>query len=113
MTAAPLVMMVAIFYFVQSLFAWRRKITPYVFWYGVIVIVLVLFTDSVIHAAYLDENSPYYPADEEVPIEGVIQKQWRGWIYQQDKNGDQRIRRVRYELCVLQTLSTYPKIEMT
>lgn len=57
MTAAPLVMMVAIFYFVQSLFAWRRKITPYVFWYGVIVIILVLFTDAVIHTAYLDENN--------------------------------------------------------
>lgn len=55
-------------------------------------------------SAYLDENGPYYPADEEVPIEGVIKKQWRGWIYQQDKNGTQRIRRVRYELCVLQTL---------
>jgi hypothetical protein len=55
-------------------------------------------------SAYLDENGPYYPVEEEVPIEGVIQKQWRSWIYQQDKNGSQRIRRVRYEPGVLQTL---------
>ena len=56
MTAAPLVMMVSIFYFVQSLFAWRRKITPYVLWYGVIVIAVLLFTGFVVHQAYLDEN---------------------------------------------------------
>ena len=56
MTAAPLVMMVSIFYFVQSLFAWRRKITPYIFWYGVIVIVVVLFTNAIIPNAYLNED---------------------------------------------------------
>lgn len=54
--------------------------------------------------AYLDESDPYYPTDEEIPLDGVIQKQWQSWIYQQDKNGRQRIRRARYELCVLQTL---------
>lgn len=54
--------------------------------------------------AYLDESDPYYPTDEEIPLDGVIQKQWQNWVYQQDKNGRQRIRRVRYELCVLQTL---------
>lgn len=55
-------------------------------------------------SAYLEESDPYYPRDEVVPLDGVIQKQWHGWIYQQDKKGTQRIRRVRYELCVLQTL---------
>ena len=55
-------------------------------------------------SAYLEESDPYYPIDEDVPVDGVIQKQWHSWIYQQDKKGNQRIRRVRYELCVLQTL---------
>ena len=55
-------------------------------------------------AAYLDEIDPYFPKEEEVPLDDVIQKQWQGWIYQKDKNGQRRIRRVRYELCVLQSL---------
>lgn len=55
-------------------------------------------------AAYLAEPDPFYPADLSVPLDDVIQKQWQSWIYQQDKNGRRRIRRVRYELCVLQSL---------
>ena len=54
--------------------------------------------------AYIDESGPYYPIDEKIPLDGVIQKQWQSWVYQQDRNSRQRIRRVRYELCVLQTL---------
>lgn len=55
-------------------------------------------------AAYLGEKDAYYPQDQTVPIEDVIQKQWQNWIYQKDKKGLRRIRRVRYELCVLQSL---------
>jgi hypothetical protein len=55
-------------------------------------------------SAYLEESDPYYPVEEDVPLDGVIQQQWHSWIYQQVKDGNQRIRRVRYELCVLQTL---------
>ncbi len=54
--------------------------------------------------AYIDESDPYYPVEEDVPLDDVIQKQWQPWIYQTDKSGRRRIRRVRYELCVLQTL---------
>lgn len=55
-------------------------------------------------AAYLEEKDPFYPVDQEVPMDDVIQKQWQSWIYQKDKQGQRRIRRVRYELCVLQSL---------
>lgn len=55
-------------------------------------------------AAYLQENDPFYPVEEKVPLDDVIQKQWHSWIYQQDQRGRQRVRRVRYELCVLQSL---------
>lgn len=55
-------------------------------------------------ADYTGEVDPYYPLEETVPLEGVIQKQWHSWIYQTDKEGRRRVRRVRYELCVLQSL---------
>ncbi len=55
-------------------------------------------------AAYLEEKDPFYPPEQEVPMDDVIQKQWQKWVYQKDRNGRRRIRRVRYELCVLQTL---------
>lgn len=53
---------------------------------------------------YLQDKDPFYPEEQEVPLEDVIQKQWQNWIYQKDKKGQRRIRRVRYELCVLQSL---------
>jgi hypothetical protein len=31
-------------------------------------------------AAYLDEIDPYFPKEEGVPLDDVIQKQWQGWI---------------------------------
>jgi TnpA family transposase len=55
-------------------------------------------------AAFLEDKDPFYPVDQEVPIENVIQKQWQNWIYQRDNAGCRRVRRVRYELCVLQSL---------
>ncbi|MCB2179542.1 HD domain-containing protein [bacterium] len=56
MTAAPLVMMVAIFYFIQSLFAHRHRWAPLVIWYTAIAIGFVLFSNVIIHTAYLNEN---------------------------------------------------------
>ncbi len=55
-------------------------------------------------AAYLAEKDPFYPRKEVVPMDDVIQKQWQNWVYQTDHKGRRRIRRVRYELCVLQAL---------
>lgn len=55
-------------------------------------------------AAYLEEKDPFYPKEQEIVMDDVIRKQWQSWIYQEDKKGSRRIRRVRYELCVLQSL---------
>lgn len=55
-------------------------------------------------SAYLEEDDPFYPEDQDVPMDDVIQKQWQSWIFQPDRKGKRRIRRVRYELCVLQSL---------
>ena len=54
--------------------------------------------------SYMEETDPYYPKDGTIPLNDVVQKQWQSWIFQKDQEGQRRIRRVRYELCVLQTL---------
>lgn len=53
---------------------------------------------------YLTRKDAYYPKQALVPLEDVIQKQWQNWVYQADPQGKFRIRRSRYEVCVLQTL---------
>jgi len=55
-------------------------------------------------AAHLEESDAFFPKEQDVPLDDVIQKQWQGWIYQKDSKGRRRVRRVRYELCVLQSL---------
>jgi TnpA family transposase len=53
---------------------------------------------------HLSRKEAYYPRTAIVPLDHVIQKQWQDWVYQVDKRGTTRIRRSRYEVCVLQTL---------
>ncbi len=55
-------------------------------------------------AQHLSRKDAYYPKTASVPLDDVIQKQWHDWVYQVDKRGAVRIRRSRYEVCVLQTL---------
>jgi hypothetical protein len=42
----------------------------------------------------------FYPASEAVPVDGVVPREWRGAVI--DDNG--RIERIPYELCVLRAL---------
>jgi putative nucleotidyltransferase with HDIG domain len=60
MTVAPVVMTIAIFYFVQALFGLRRKWTPLVFLYGLIVIPLSLLTPYLIEAAVFEAGILHY-----------------------------------------------------
>ncbi len=53
MTAAPITMMLAIFYFVQDLFAHKLDWSPLVFFYGILVIVVVLSADGIISTAFM------------------------------------------------------------
>lgn len=53
---------------------------------------------------YMTRPSAYYPKKVNVPLAGVIPKQWHDWVYQEDKRGGLHIRRARYEVCVLQAL---------
>jgi TnpA family transposase len=53
---------------------------------------------------HLSRKDAYYPKTAIVPLDHVIQKQWQDWVYQVDKRGTPRVRRSRYEVCILQTL---------
>lgn len=60
MTVAPMLMTIAIYYFVQKLFGLRRKWTPLVSMYGAIFIPLSLFTPGLIKEATLEAGKLQY-----------------------------------------------------
>ena len=54
---------------------------------------------------YMTTRQIYYPLSEDIPLsENVIPALWQDWVTETDERGRQRIRRINYELCVLQTL---------
>jgi TnpA family transposase len=53
---------------------------------------------------YAGTPGVYYPVDETVPIAGVVRPMWRDLVLEKDKEGEQRVNRVNYELCVLDAL---------
>ena len=56
MTTGPLVMMLAMFFFVQTMFGLRRKWAPYTIVYGILVIYIIFFTNIMVQSAHLDQN---------------------------------------------------------
>ncbi len=48
----------------------------------------------------------FFAANDEVPIEGVIQPKWKDIIIETDSKGMERVNRINYEIAVLQTLRT-------
>ena len=53
---------------------------------------------------YVGSKVRLYPAEEEVPLDGVVKKPLLVAVLETDKAGNVRINRINYELCVLQTL---------
>lgn len=53
---------------------------------------------------YADSKVHTYPLDEIVPTDGVIRGSWQEAVMEKDKNGKNRVNRLTYEICVLQTL---------
>src|SRR5271157_5610027 len=49
------------------------------------------------------EGRQYFAADE-IAIEGVIRPKWRDIVIEDAPGGGQRVNRINYEICVLQTL---------
>ncbi|CAE6869060.1 Tn3 family transposase ISNpu13 [Paraburkholderia aspalathi] len=50
-----------------------------------------------------DSRQQYFAIDE-VPVKGVIRDKWREIVIDEDKGGKERINRINYEICVLQSL---------
>ncbi len=45
-----------------------------------------------------------YPADEDVPLDGVVPAAWRDAVLERDAQGRPRVNRIAYEICALQAL---------
>ena len=53
---------------------------------------------------HADTKLRIFPADEDVPLDGVVSGLWRDAVMETDAQGRQRINRITYEICVLQAL---------
>ena len=53
---------------------------------------------------YSVSNQRYYALGEDLFIDGVLKNDWKDLIVEVDKDGQERINRVNYEICVLQAL---------
>jgi hypothetical protein len=53
---------------------------------------------------YVDSSLRFYPEDADVPIAGVISAGMHEIIIETDKDGQERLNRINYEICVLQAL---------
>ena len=54
--AAGFAQSIVIFYFVQTLLSLRHKWTPYIFWYGLIAVIMALIPELVFQSVALDES---------------------------------------------------------
>ena len=46
----------------------------------------------------------WYPPEEHPPLDGVVRPLWHDLVVEKDAQGEERINRVNYELCVLETI---------
>jgi TnpA family transposase len=51
-----------------------------------------------------NSGQQYFTDDDQAPIEGVIRKKWRDIVMESDKDGNECVNRINYEICVLQVL---------
>jgi TnpA family transposase len=53
---------------------------------------------------YADTKLQYFSPEEDIPLDGVVRGLWRDAVIGQDTQGQQRINRITYEICVLEAL---------
>jgi hypothetical protein len=53
---------------------------------------------------YADSKLHTYPPEEVVPLEGVVRGPWQDAVLDRDEDGNARVNRISYEICVLQAL---------
>ena len=54
-----------------------------------------------------DNKQRYYTNDDHLYIEGVLTSNWRKLVVEPDSEGNDRVNRVNYEICVLQALRNH------
>jgi TnpA family transposase len=54
--------------------------------------------------SYMRSGLTYYPADEPIPLDGIVRPMWRDLVIEDGPAGEIRIVRVHYKLCALQAL---------
>jgi len=60
MAAAGIAMGISVFNFVETLISRRFHWSPLIYWYGIVAILLSLFTNLVVKNAFLDETGAFY-----------------------------------------------------
>jgi TnpA family transposase len=53
---------------------------------------------------YAGSQRRFYDEDEDVPLDGVVPKEWQGTVVDPDRHGQPRINRINYEMHTLQAL---------
>jgi TnpA family transposase len=53
---------------------------------------------------YVNSRRHSYPLTENVPVEGIVPSQWQPLVVETTADGETRINRINYEVCVLTTL---------
>ena len=53
---------------------------------------------------HADSKERVFPADEDVPFDGIVNGLWRDAVTETDAQGRKRVNRITYEICVLQAL---------
>ena len=53
---------------------------------------------------HADSKLRVFPADEDVPLDGIVSGLWREAVIETDAKGHRRVNRITYEICVLQAL---------
>ncbi len=53
---------------------------------------------------HASSKPPLFPAEEAVPIEGIVRPLWRDATIEKDAEGRERVNRITYEICVLEAL---------
>jgi len=53
---------------------------------------------------YVRSPRQYYPEEESIPLKDIVKSKWHDLVVEKDDDGESRVNRLNYEVCVLQTL---------
>ncbi|GAC1654807.1 MAG: hypothetical protein NVS4B12_27030 [Ktedonobacteraceae bacterium] len=53
---------------------------------------------------YVNSPRQYYPDQESIPVKDVVASKWQEFVVEKDDDGTEKVNRLNYEVCVLQTL---------